>query len=117
MPNTFMRASGTMVLPEVLLEEILSAEKSGSRLLELSRDISMKRNEIDLHSSRIYFDISGNRIKVISELYGNNFRDLLEKSFRVITETMMIILEKLDISRSEFAKILPVTDIHVMDIS
>jgi hypothetical protein len=116
MPNIFMKVSGTLVLPEVLLDEILSAEKSGLRLLEGSRDISMNRNYIDPDTSKIDFDISGNRVKVISELTGNTFRDLLENSFRVITETIMIILEKLDISRSEFAKILSVTDIHVIDV-
>lgn len=119
MRSVTVKASGTMVLPEILLEEILILEDKdkGHGILENARERSLERNGGALDSVRVYFDISGNRVRVISEITGEEFHSVMEGSFRIITETILGVLENLEIKRSEFARILSITDIHVTDLA
>ncbi|MFG1449114.1 MAG: hypothetical protein AAE983_00525 [Thermoplasmataceae archaeon] len=111
-----IRASGTLVLPEPLMDEVISSESAGgSRMLEKCRNSIFTEMQLNT-DSRVTFDISGNRLKTLIEISGEDFSNLLVSAFKIICDTALQIMADLKIDKDDFARILSISDIHVLEI-
>ena len=111
-----IRASGTLVLPEPLMDEVISSESAGgSRMLEKCRNSIFTEMQLNT-DSRVTFDISGNRLKTLAEFTGTDFSSSVVTVFRIICDIAIRIMADLKIEKDDFAKIMSISDIHVLEI-
>jgi hypothetical protein len=111
-----IRASGTLVLPEPLMDEVISSEgNGGSRILEKCRSTIISSMAVQT-GVKVSFDISGNRLKTLVELSGTDFSSMVVSVFRIICDISIEIMSELKIERDDFARIMSLSDIHVLEV-
>ncbi len=111
-----IRASGTLVLPEPLMDYVISSESAGgSRMLENCRSSIISDMKLQ-GTAKVTFDISGNRLKTLAEFTGTDFSSSVVTVFRIICDIAIRIMADLKIEKDDFAKIMSISDIHVLEI-
>ena len=113
-----IKASGTLVLPEPLMDEVVSSEiNGGQKVLEKIRSGVLSSFSLSGDQAVVSFDLSGNRLKTIVNLSGSEFSSLIITGFRIIMEISIRIMQEILTEREDFARILSISDIHVLEIT